>query len=455
MSKTGLKRILSGAFLALVVLALSKQSPRADVPSADGVIASWPAGLFETRIVFTHPREPGIAKELVGTSIVYDTGRPTRQSPPADVARTSTTSDSKGTLRIAAARLEDQGHTLILTTDPHPREASYTLSIPRLKPILYDLSGVEVVIDDGAENPSPVWQGWWPVFDPSEARKRLKGSVGHETGFARLTRKGKLTLTSFVRFPRGPLLVQINTSAPVEATLGGESPGDNEAAARAKEGKATFRAESSGEPMLLSISVPIAGGDHLPVVTVAYQQADVKGEATSITEDRLTVPWAPPTPPALAPLENVPDLKGGNPKNGAVVFASADAKCATCHKVRGQGGNVGPELSSLVGHDRAEVYLDLFNPSARIHPDYVSYTIALKDGRVLVGTVRAKGADAIQVTDTEANVTILPRAEIEDVRPSATSIMPVGLVGAIGEAKLRDLIAFLTTDTPPVPAASK
>ena len=74
----------------------------------------------------------------------------------------------------------------------------------------------------------------------------------------------------------------------------------------------------------------------------------------------------------------------------------------------------------------------------RINPDYVPYTIALKDGQVLAGTVRAEGADAIRVTDTEAKVTVVPRAEIEDLRASATSIMPVGLVGAIGEAKMRD-----------------
>jgi hypothetical protein len=31
------------------------------------------------------------------------------------------------------------------------------------------------------------------------------------------------------------------------------------------------------------------------------------------------------------------------------------------------------------------------------------------------------------------------------LKPSATSIMPVGLLGAVGEEGVRDLIAFLTT----------
>ena len=35
-----------------------------------------------------------------------------------------------GRLRIAAARLEDEGRTLVLATDPHPREATYLLNLP-------------------------------------------------------------------------------------------------------------------------------------------------------------------------------------------------------------------------------------------------------------------------------------------------------------------------------------
>ena len=72
------------------------------------------------------------------------------------------------------------------------------------------------------------------------------------------------------------------------------------------------------------------------------------------------------------------------------------------------------------------------------------YTVALKDGRVLVGTVRAEGADAVKLNDTEAKSVVVKRSEVEEFRPSATSIMPVGLAGVIGEAGLRDLIAYLT-----------
>ena len=47
-------------------------------------------------------------------------------------------------------------------------------------------------------------------------------------------------------------------------------------------------------------------------------------------------------------LENVPDLSGGDPSKGKAVFLSVEAKCANCHKVRGEGGSIGPDLSDFV-----------------------------------------------------------------------------------------------------------
>ena len=104
--------------------------------------------------------------------------------------------------------------------------------------------------------------------------------------------------------------------------------------------------------------------------------------------ERQIVPWAPALPPA-APAEAgvVPDLAGGDPRRGEVVFKGDQAKCANCHKIRGQGGAVGPDLSDLFKRDAASVYRDIAEPSAVIHPDYISYTVALKDGRVAVGVV--------------------------------------------------------------------
>ena len=63
-----------------------------------------------------------------------------------------------------------------------------------------------------------------------------------------------------------------------------------------------------------------------------------------------------------------------------------------------------------------------------IEPDYTTYTVATRDGQVLSGVVRAEGADAIRVTDTNAKSTTVRRDKVQEIRPSATSIMPPDLL---------------------------
>ena len=52
------------------------------------------------------------------------------------------------------------------------------------------------------------------------------------------------------------------------------------------------------------------------------------------------------------------------------------------------------------------------------------------------------------MTDTNARATTVRRDKIQEIRPSATSIMPPGLAAALGDSAVRDLIAYLTSPAP-------
>ena len=52
-----------------------------------------------------------------------------------------------------------------------------------------------------------------------------------------------------------------------------------------------------------------------------------------------------------------------------------------------------------------------------IDPDYVPYAVALKDGRVAAGVVRAEGADAIRVHDVNGQSTVIPRSRSRRASP--------------------------------------
>jgi len=143
--------------------------------------------------------------------------------------------------------------------------------------------------------------------------------------------------------------------------------------------------------------------------------------------------------------EVVPDLVGSDPARGQTLFFGDQARCSQCHLFRGQGGKVGPDLTDIGVKGRAEIYRSIAAPSATIEPAYTPYTVATQDGQVVVGVVQAEGVDTVKVTDTNARATVIPRRQIEQIRPSANSVMPVGLTGALGIDTVRDLIAYLTS----------
>ncbi len=386
------------------------------------VVAAWAAGPLEARVAFDRPIGPEVATSLVGTRIVFgdDVKAGDRYIPrkPGELPPGGPKAEARGSLRIAAARLIDGGRTLVLVTDPHSRDATYALNLPA--PIIYNLRGVDVSWDNGKADAKPEWSGWWPVLNPSESMD------------ARLKTPGRLTIKTLLTLPKGKATIRVNASGPTEVALGNE-------AAKADRGRvAEVTAEVDGGVIDLVIIATIDG-------KTPFSLDVTDSAAKPLDRGMLTLPWAPALPPNPSQTVVPPELlAGGDPAKGAILFKGDQAKCATCHKVRGEGGDVGPDLSDLVHRDRAWIYRNVAEPSATIHPDYVPYTVLLKDGRVLVGIVRAEGADAIRVFDTEAKSALVAKADIEELKPGSTSIMPVGLLGAVGEAGMKDLLAFLT-----------
>ncbi len=435
-------------------------------PDAPRVAAAWAAGPFEARVAFDHPIDPASLAGLTDRPIAFGEfaragDRFEAFSPPYKAVEAQRAA-ARGALRIAAARLEDDGRTLVLTTDPHPWDATYAPALDGVRAagradapafsadLDYDLKGVEATwTPDGADAPAAELPGWWPHLDPSIAQAWTAGSAGHDRLFDRLREPGRLALRTLVDLPEGDWAVRLESRSAFEATLDGQPA---EVAADGGIHRAVIEIASEGQPAELVVTLPTVAGTEGPALTASLRQGD-DPTWRPLPRAALVLPWAPAPPPAATAIAALPEnLRGGDPVRGEAVFFGERAKCGSCHAIRSKGAAIGPDLSNLVHRDAASVYRDLAEPSATINPDYVPYTVALNDGRVLVGTIRAEGAVAIRVSDTNAIQTVVPRAEIAELRPSSTSIMPVGLVGAIGDDRLRDLMAYLMAG--PAPGAA-
>jgi putative heme-binding domain-containing protein len=202
---------------------------------------------------------------------------------------------------------------------------------------------------------------------------------------------------------------------------------------------------SRGDPLFLTLTVQ-TGEKHQPQFVRASWAPGKNRPFAKIPRHWYLLPWAPVAlDPASADIVSVPDLNGGDPKRGETLFFSEQARCSQCHRVGDRGGTIGPDLTNIAAKGQAHIYRSIAAPSAEILLEYRPFTVALHDGRVLAGIVRAQQSDTITVTDTSAKTTTVRRSDIEQIRPSAASIMPVGLAGVLGSNGLRDLIAYLNS----------
>jgi len=124
---------------------------------------------------------------------------------------------------------------------------------------------------------------------------------------------------------------------------------------------------------------------------------------------------------------------------GRAVFSQT---CAICHRLYGEGADVGPDLT---GAGRANLdYLleNVVDPSAVVAVEYRLHIVNLKDGRVLNGFVIGK-SDRTLTLKTMTEKLTLDRAEITGIQELPQSLMPEGLLQSLGEDKVRDLLGYL------------
>lgn len=151
----------------------------------------------------------------------------------------------------------------------------------------------------------------------------------------------------------------------------------------------------------------------------------------------------------LAPYR--PALAGGNPEKGRDLFTThAAGQCAKCHKVDGDGGVAGPELTGIGSRQDAEYLLaSLVAPSKDVVPGYGMTIMTLDSGESIGGTLKEETEDALLLEvpnpDNPAQPIEkrIPLSEIASRQPPVSAMPPMG--GLMTKAELRDLVSFLVS----------
>jgi len=139
------------------------------------------------------------------------------------------------------------------------------------------------------------------------------------------------------------------------------------------------------------------------------------------------------------------DLSNTDLENGKKMFAAA--LCSACHRIAGDGGAAGPDLTTVAGRFAPQDLADaLVDPNKTISDQYNFELITKKDGSVVMGKTLTEKDDVLIVATNAfdfADTVEVPRSEIKSMEPSAVSPMPPGLINRLNEEELRDLLGFL------------
>lgn len=134
----------------------------------------------------------------------------------------------------------------------------------------------------------------------------------------------------------------------------------------------------------------------------------------------------------------------GDPAPGKPLFQTS---CGTCHRLHGEGNQIGPDLTPYPRHDLAYLLLHIVDPSAVIRPPYQAVTVATEDGRILTGLIAETTPTSLTILDAKNQRIQLGRDEIEQSTDLPTSLMPTGLVDMLDDEQIRNLFAYLRSGT--------
>ncbi len=154
--------------------------------------------------------------------------------------------------------------------------------------------------------------------------------------------------------------------------------------------------------------------------------------------------------PATADSQPLPPLaelvaRQGDAEAGAVVFRQAGT-CIKCHKVRGEGKEVGPDLSEIGSKlSREAMYVSILDPSAAISHNFETYSLLTDEGTSVTGLLVSETDDSVTLRTSEGIDKTTDKDSIELFKKQQRSLMPQDLQKLLTVDQLVDLVEYALT----------
>jgi putative heme-binding domain-containing protein len=141
----------------------------------------------------------------------------------------------------------------------------------------------------------------------------------------------------------------------------------------------------------------------------------------------------------------------GDPHRGIAVF---NKLCGQCHKIHGQGQEVGPDITLNGRSSYDQLLSNVFDPSLVIGASYQARTVRTFDGLVIAGLLVEDSEQRVVLKVQGGKLEAIARDDVEAIKVSELSLMPEGVEKQLSPQEIADLFAFITLDKhPDVPDA--
>jgi putative membrane-bound dehydrogenase-like protein len=137
--------------------------------------------------------------------------------------------------------------------------------------------------------------------------------------------------------------------------------------------------------------------------------------------------------------------KKGNAQRGKELYLNTKLlACATCHRMEGVGGQVGPDLTRLWDTMTVEKILEsIVDPSKEIKEGFQTYKLVTADSKVFTGLKVKEDDSEVIIRDANGRDNRIAKDDIDSLTPSKLSLMPDNVVAQISYDQFLDLLAFL------------
>lgn len=136
----------------------------------------------------------------------------------------------------------------------------------------------------------------------------------------------------------------------------------------------------------------------------------------------------------------------GDPHRGIAVYSKL---CGQCHKIHGQGQEVGPDITSNGRASFDQLLSNVFDPSLVIGASYQARTVRTFEGLVVTGLVVEDNDQRVVLKVQGGKLETIARDDIEAMKQSELSLMPEGIEKQLSPQEIADLFAYITLDRHP------